>query len=560
VGADARDQFGLVNRLVPTQIGSGTGWAAVTAGGRHTCATRTDGTLWCWGRNNLGQLGDGTTTDSPAPSQVGTSYGWVGPSVGYQHTCATRSDASIWCWGWNSSGQLGDTTKATRTSPVRVASPRAFASVAAGYRHTCALSSGLMYCWGWNGAGQLGDRTTTDRLVPVGVQLPMLAARVVTGSDHSCAVDATANSSLWCWGFNGSGQDGDGTTGNLDVPTAVGQHVWVRVSSSNGSTCAIRGDGSLWCWGENIYGKLGDGTTIRRLVPTRIGTFTDWLAVAADASGTCGLRGTGTPWCWGRSADLGQHLTPTQVPSAQNSLRSLEMRNNHACGIDVNRALWCWGVNSSGELGDGTLTDRPAPVRVGTDANWVRVTTGVWHTCGIRTDGSAWCWGNNGNGQLGDLTTVQYRNTPTLVVAYPGPFNDVSAGYHGSCGLRGSTPGLMACWGAVPADFRGDGVTQYAQVHMGEWDHGCARKPNGTLWCWGGNTYGQIGDGTTIARSTPVQVGTATDWVTADMGQVSGCGIRGLGVLYCWGNNDYGQVGDGTTTSRLLPVLIPAMP
>jgi alpha-tubulin suppressor-like RCC1 family protein len=153
-------------RSIPTQVGTATNWATITAAGLlHTCATRTDGTAWCWGGNTRGELGDGTTTNRSTPTQVGTATTWATISTGSGHTCATRTNGTAWCWGYNFYGQLGDGTITNRLTPTQVGTATSWATIdAGGYRHTCAIrTNGTAWCWGSNLYGQLGDGTTTDR-------------------------------------------------------------------------------------------------------------------------------------------------------------------------------------------------------------------------------------------------------------------------------------------------------------------------------------------------------------------------------------------------------------
>ncbi|HVT06896.1 MAG TPA: hypothetical protein VHO67_05545 [Polyangia bacterium] len=349
---------------------------AVAAGYSHTCAVKADHTLWCWGNNASGQLGDGTTTSRPAPVQVtalGASVAEV--SVGDLYTCARKLDHTLWCWGNNTSGQLGNGTTADSSTPVQVtALGTNVAEASAGDLFACArLTDGSAACWG---SGPLGDGTSTPSLSPVPVAaLGTSVAEISTGDGTVCA--RRTDGTLWCWGFNAFGAVGDGTTTDRFSPTQVttlGATV-ATVSVGDIFACAARTDGSVWCWGTNDHGELGDGTTTSHLLPAVVGA-----------------------------------LPPGAGPVAANG--------RHACARVDSGALYCWGWNGAGELGDGTTTERHVPVAVsGLSNSASQVSAAVnQNSCAALADGSVWCWGDNAFGQVGDGTSVR-RAVPVRVLA-----------------------------------------------------------------------------------------------------------------------------------------------
>ena len=247
-------------------------WATVSAGAYHTCAKKLDNSLWCWGQNFSGQLGLGLSapTESDAPAKIVDDTTWATLSVGSGRGCATKSDGTLWCWGSNSNGQIGVGTTVTAFVPTQVAGS-GFISVSAGASHTCAVhADGTLACWGFNDIGQLGDGTTGQKSVPtrVGASDWALAG---AGASHTCAIKM--DGSLWCWGDNSTGQLGDGTMTNHLQPTRVTTPAgpWSGLALGNGHTCASLSVGSLYCWGDNSKGQLGDGTTTPRTKPTLIG-------------------------------------------------------------------------------------------------------------------------------------------------------------------------------------------------------------------------------------------------------------------------------------------------
>ena len=345
--------------------------------------------LYTWGRNVNGQLGNGTTTDRSSPGTVaGGGTTWCAIAVGYAHTVAIKTDGTLWTWGCNGYGRLGDGTTTARSSP---------GTVAGGGTTWCATSA---------------------------------------GGNHTAAIKT--DGTLWTWGVNSNGQLGNGTTSNRSSPGTVagGGTTWCVVSAGNAHTAAVKTDGTLWTWGRNGYGQLGDGTTTDRSSP-----------------GT--VAGGGSSWC------------------------AIAGGFNHRAAIKTDGTLWTWGCNGSGRLGDGTITNRSSPGTVaGGGTSWCSVAAAGSHTAAVKTDGTLWTLGGNGNGQLGDGTTSNR-----------------------------SSPGTVA----------GGGTTWC--VVAGGYFYTAAVKTDGTLWTWGYNASGQLGSGSTTSRSSPGTVaGGGTTWCVVAAG------------------------------------------
>jgi len=344
--------------------------SSIAGGNAHTVALKSDGSLWAWGWNYCGQLGDGTTTDRSSPVQVGSDTAWSAVATGYVHTVALKSDGTLWTWGRNYYGQLGDGTTTDRSSPAQVGSDTDWSAVAAGCGHTVALkSNGTIWAWGENNHGQLGDGTMTDRSSPVQVGSDTDWSAVVTKGFHTLALKS--DGTLWAWGSNTYGVLGDGTVSTRTSPVQVGSDTnWSVVAASYTHTVALKSNGTLWAWGYNNQGQLGDGTTTHQTSPVQVGSDTNWAAVEAGYAHTVALKTDGT--------------------------------------------LWAWGRNDYGQLGDGTTEDKHSPVQVGSDTDWVAISAGLYHTVALKSDGTLWAWGWNEYGQLGDGTTTD-RTSPVQV-------------------------------------------------------------------------------------------------------------------------------------------------
>jgi alpha-tubulin suppressor-like RCC1 family protein len=263
--------------LAPAEIEGSSSLASVVVGGTHTCAVTTQGAARCWGFNNVGQLGDGSTTESHSPGPVaGLSSGVIAVAAGNLHSCAVTSSGGVKCWGYNDRGQLGDGSTTTRLAPVAVVGlSSGVVAISASYGGTCALlASGGVQCWGGNQWGQAGDGTDLDSSVPV--EVAGLAPGIVAigaGATHACAL--TASGAVQCWGGNQWGQLGNGTTTNSLAPVDVMglSSGVIAIATGGGTTCAVLTSGGVKCWGYNDYGALGDGTLIDRSLPVDVVGF-----------------------------------------------------------------------------------------------------------------------------------------------------------------------------------------------------------------------------------------------------------------------------------------------
>ncbi len=306
----------------PTSTPGSGDWTTVSAGGYHTLALKTDGTLWAWGLNHYGELGLGDTTDRSTPTQVGSASDWATVSTDGADTLALKTDGTLWAWGQNVGGQLGLGDLTDRSAPTQVGSASNWATVSAGGGDTLALKTdGTLWAWGQNYGGDLGLGGGGDRLTPTEVGSASDWAAVSTDGADTLALKT--DGALWAWGKNCYGELGLGNTTDRDVPTQVGSASdWAAVSAGDDHTLALKTDGTLWAWGYNPEGQLGLGDTTERSTPTEVGSDSDWGTVSAGGYHTLALKTDGTLWAWGWNEDgelgLGDTIerdTPTEVGS-----------------------------------------------------------------------------------------------------------------------------------------------------------------------------------------------------------------------------------------------------
>jgi alpha-tubulin suppressor-like RCC1 family protein len=541
-------------------------------------------------------------------------------AAGGWHSCSVGADGSVNCWGWNGDGQLGNGTTTNTSLPTRVMASSfqhpnvplvGAVEVVAGLYHTCArINNGEVWCWGWNGDGELGDGSTTMRTAAVPVVGITNAIQLALGAEHTCAL--LADHTVRCWGDNDQGELGYGSSlSSSTTPVAVaGLTNVTAVSATWNGGCVRLDDGTMQCWGDADLGATGNGTALGNGFtpiqytptpvrnPTNTADLTNVSTISTGGNGTnCAILADGTAYCWGFNADgetgsgiisswrtgINGLILPTAVGSTNGSpLTAIAMGGYQACGRTADGNYWCWGDNTYGQLGNNTTTGSSVPV-YNDIPQWVsptqRIAAAGRAACVINSAcGTVSCWGANESGQLGDGTTTT-RSTPAFVSGFAGCPSDVVALAGGGalggqpvysgfnnyfCALRAD--GTVWCWGQNDSGQLGNGSTtdSLVPVQVSGISNavaiapGCALLADGTVSCWGYNVDGEVGDGTNQPRTTPVPVQGLSN-VTAITGEGSHCALRTDGTVWCWGNNFNGQLGNGSAgagTNSWTPVQV----
>jgi alpha-tubulin suppressor-like RCC1 family protein len=351
--------------------------------------------------------------------------------------------------------------------------------------------------------------------------------RVVAAASHTCALSAAGIA--YCWGYNPNGQLGNNDSAIVSpTPVAVAGGIVFQalaVSRVEDVTCALDVVGAAYCWGENGNGQLGDGTTTRRLTPTPVAGGLQFKSLAVGDGHACGVATNGTAYCWGRTANgafgdgsVGTHLTPA-VAAPELTFQSIVTGTDYTCGLTPNGAAYCWGLGFSGQLGDGSGVSSTTPVAVAGGLTFRSLAAGGLTACGLTTAGQAYCWGNNFYGTVGDGTsateTGTMRRASPVAVAGGLTFQSLSAGYQTMCGLTDSGAGY--CWGynfgaigdgsfdhrSTPTRVAG-GLT-FKSISSGT-GYGCGVVADDSVVCWGDNSDGGLGDGTIVSHATPEPV------------------------------------------------------
>jgi len=478
-------------REVPPPSGSSR-WVSASCG-RHNCGITDTGQLACWGLNYSGEIGDGQTgnvrwTPSVIPAAgAPAASGWISVSVGYEHTCAIDDLRRLWCWGSNTTGKLGlAPTTSSAQEPQQIGlSGSKWKQVSASYAHTCGVQDdGTLWCWGKNSEAQLGlgFRSPQEAMTQVGTENDWAEAHLgAISSDTSCALKR--DRSLHCWGSNQFGQMADGR-GDQSIATKVGDG-YQRVSVGGEHSCALKRNGEVSCWGSNRFGQLGAPS-----IEDFDGEF------AATSTPTVILTATNQAW------------------------QDIELGQSHSHAINASdQSLFSWGRNEYGQLGLGLTpsgsmnTDtmfQPRRIRTTSSIRWDSIASSPVSSCAIGNRSQIWCWGQVSGGMVGNGSLTHNHN-------------------QGAYTYTTSPSNVTGSWRSVSAGY----------------EHVCAISSSGTVSCWGGGNYGQLGIGasSSTAQPIPLEIQSNDRFTNLSAGPYNSCGVTTINQRVCWGSNVWGQFG-----------------
>ncbi len=535
---------GATDQTSPALMGAFTDWDEVSRGSGHGCALR-QGQLYCFGTDYAGELGQGSLTSGtllPTPTQVGTRNDFTHVSAGVLSSCAVTTLHKLVCWGGGH--ELPFTNSSTYSlDPTELGTWADWQTVALSLSEgpSCGLrNSGAIWCW------NRGPNFDPYDPNPARVGTLDGYASVVPAGGFGCALRAGV---MACWGDNRAGQLGVGNALPLRAssPKQLGtEQTWTAISAGYRSTCGIQA-GKLMCWGFIAEQRFG--------TPQRLGSASTWTRVSTQDIFSVGLSAA-NPQRWGL---LSTANGSTWIDAPESDATYFDWTAISAspaylatrCGIrGPGSSLYCWGANSQGQLGVGDKTERTTASAVGSSQTWQAVDLGENYACGIDA-GKLYCWGGNSSGELGlgDSGSGTERIAPTQVGSAT-TWTSVAASVGRSCGIQA---GGLYCWGAglTPLPTRIGSATDYASVTL-ESSFTCAVHASGVLDCWGDNAFGQLGLGE-AAYKTKVDFPTTVPgkWSITDAGRTHTCGIKTDGTLWCWGTNTNGELGIGPSWSDL---------
>lgn len=559
--------------------------ASVSAGGRFALVRYGNGTIAAWGLNNLGQIGNGNTTSqfSPVPT-LGLSGPVAAISAGQFHSLALLGNGTVAAWGWNGFGQVGNGNTANQTSAVPVTGLSGpVTQVAGGPDHSLALlANGAVMSWGNNAHGQLGTGDTTQHNNPVSVTglsgpVRSLAAGGGQSLGLSFSMAVLGNGTVAVWGNNADGELGIGNTNQQNSPvvmTSPNINNIIAVAGGTYSGYALRADGTVWAWGNDASGQLGDGLTATQLNPIQITSLSGIVSITSGQVTAFAVKGNDVLGTWGDN-QLGQlgngnhtnATTPGFTSSASNGFKFVAAGDSHGLAIKADGTIWSWGDNSYGQLGNGTTNSSTAPAQISGLTMMTAAAAGNLFSLAVKADGTAWGWGTNTVGQLGAGSFFDHTTTPVQVSGLTNVVA-VAAGYAHGMALKAD--GTVWSWGFNQFGQLGNGtsgvnsaspvqssITNVKAISTeANAKFSLALKADGTVWAWGNNQNSQLGNNVGIASTTPVQVGSLTNMIAIAAGSLHGIALKADGTVWAWGTNFNGQLGNGTTTSSITPVQV----
>jgi len=572
--------FGNTNRYSsPKQVGALTNWLSVS-GAYGVVALKTDGSLWTWGYNGNYQLATGNTTSYSSPKQISTGTTWKSVSASdntTSHTMGVRTDGTLWGWGSNNYGQLGTNNTTVYSLPKQIGALNNWLAVTAGYQFTLAVKTdGTLWTWGRQdrGYGVLGINNTSNYSSPKQVGFPSAltnwTSKLYT-ANNIVAAAIKNDGTLWTWGYNGYGQLGSNNTNNYNSPKQVGAlTTWRQLALSTSDPSHMLGitqDGKLFGWGYNGYGQLGSNNTSNYSSPKQIGSNSNWHSIGAGFNSSFGVQTTNvfppnpptnlvaTPY--NLNTMVVTMNSPSVTATPQNWTVTSQPSGISQTGQSLSYLYQNLPYNTAGYIFTATTTNLVGTSAVSTGS---AVVTGTQYLS---------MWGYNGYGQIGTNNTTQYYS-PKNVGSYSG-WTSWWCGSRTYVAGAVKSDGTLWMWGQNPNGQLGTNtINSYSSpIQIGSnsnWasiscdTHVLATDTSGRLWAWGLGTSGQLGLGDTLSRSSPTQVGSLTNWAYVHVGTITSWGVKTNGTLWGWGvGGGYYLIGNGGNSSYSSPVQVGAL-
>ena len=574
-----------VQRLTPVSIqGARKTFCKISGGYYSTLGIDKTGQIWGWGYNNNGRLGDNSTTQRATPVSIkGNKKTFSQLCAGYFSTLGIDKNGTAWGWGYNNYGQLGDNTTTQRLTPVSIlGANKTFCQItSAGYNSGAIDKNGQIWCWGANFYGGLGNNSTTAKCTPVSVQGSQKTFCQITSAFYN-VFGVDKNGQLWCWGFNDYGQLGINSVTAKCTPVSVqgANKTFCKISSQYYSILGLDKNGQVWGWGDNGYGQLGNSSiAIQRTPVSILGNKKTFCQITIGRNFSVGVDKSGGVWGWGynKFGQLGNNTTayvgtPISIKGSKKTFCQITIGSQNASGIDKYGQVWGWGYNNKGQAGNNLSNQiifTPISIQ-GVKKTFCQISVSYsYSTLGLDKNGQIWGWGYNNYGQLG-INSLTAKCTPVSIQGAKKTFCQISSGKGHSAGIDKNGQiwgwgynsfGQVGCYSnlnkSTPVSILGAKKT-FCQI-TAQQNTTISVDKNGQTWSWGYNPYGGLGDGTTLARCTPVSILGAkkTFCKIANGDNYFTVGIDKNGQVWCWGYNSYGQLGDNNPgTNKCTPISI----
>jgi alpha-tubulin suppressor-like RCC1 family protein len=579
-GSNTYGQLGdntLVSKMSPISVVGGFSFSQISCGYYHTLAINgADGSCWGWGQAANGKLAKDIFLSVSSPYVIlnNMQFTQIDAGVGNYSAGIRSSDGSIWSWGINTYGQLGNNTRTQSSIPVSVVGGMSFTQLAVGHNHIVAIrGDGTCWAWGYNVAGQLGDFSRTSRSSPASVRGGFAFSKIAAGDLHSIGI-RSSDGTAWAWGSSSYGQIGNNTRTSYSSPiSVVGGFSFIEVTAGTTYTMGIVGvNGTLRSWGRSNYGQLGhNSATVSVSSPvSAVGGFSFKKISGYDTHslGILGANGAAYAWGYNAAGQLGDFSRTNRSSPA--SVRGGFSFSNIATGTQVSLFIngangngWACGINTYGQLGNNTTTSYSSPVSVAGGFSFKQVMTGNLQSVSIIGDNTGYSWGSNTYGQLGICEAI-YQSPISIQGGFS--FTQIYAGQDHSVGIRGSDGSAWA-WGSNTYGQLGDytrtnrvspvsvvGGFSFSSISVGLNECIGINGVNGSAWSWGNNTDGQLGNNTRTSYSSPISVVGGLSFSNLKIYGSNSIGIINQFTTFTWGSNSYGQLGVGSSSSVSSPI------